>query len=129
MNTVCIDGRVARDIQLRMTQNNKPVCKFTIAHDDGWGDNKKTSWFDVVAWNGTAEMASKWFHKGSKVFITGKLSTRSYENREGQKRTVTEIVASTIDFGDSKGQGAQNNQQVEIPFGGSQVSADDTIPF
>ena len=127
MNTVCIDGRVARDIELRMTQNNKPVCKFTIAHDDGWGDNKKTSWFDVVAWNGTAEMASKWFHKGSKVFITGKLSTRSYENREGQKRTVTEIVASTIDFGDSKG--GQNNQQTEIPFGGSQVSADIDVPF
>lgn len=127
MNTVCIDGRVARDIELRMTQNNKPVCKFTIAHDDGWGDNKKTSWFDVVAWNGTAEMASKWFHKGSKVFITGKLSTRSYENREGQKRTVTEIVASTIDFGDSKG--GQQNQQTEIPFGGSQVSADIEIPF
>ena len=127
MNTVCIDGRVARDIELRMTQNNKPVCKFTIAHDDGWGDNKKTSWFDVVAWNGTAEMASKWFHKGSKVFITGKLSTRSYENRDGQKRTVTEIVASTIDFGDSKG--GQNNQQTEIPFGGSRVPTDETIPF
>ena len=129
MNTVCIDGRVARDIELRMTQNNKPVCKFTIAHDDGWGDNKKTSWLDVVAWNGTAEMASKWFHKGSKVFITGKLSTRSYENRDGQKRTVTEIVASTIDFGDSKGQGGQQNQQAEIPFGGSWVPDDSDIPF
>ena len=129
MNTVCIDGRVARDIELRMTQNNKPVCKFTIAHDDGYGDNKKTSWLDVVAWNGTAEMASKWFHKGSKVFITGKLSTRSYENRDGQKRKGTYIDASTIDFGGSKGQGGQNSHQTEIPFGGSQVSADSEIPF
>lgn len=127
MNTVCIDGRIAKDIELKTTQSGKSVVSFTIAHDDGWGDNKKTYWIDVVAWNGTAEMASKWFHKGSKVFITGKLSTRSYENREGQKRTVTEIVASTIDFGDSKG--GQQNQQTEIPFGGSQVSADDTIPF
>ena len=102
MNTICISGRITKDIELRMTQNNKPVCKFTIAHDDGYGDNKKTYWIDVVAWNGTAEMASKWFHKGSKVFITGKLSIRSYETKEGQKRTVTEIVANTIDFGDSK---------------------------
>ena len=128
MNTVCIDGRIAKDIELKTTQSGKSVVSFTIAHDDGWGDNKKTYWIDVVAWNGTAEMASKWFHKGSKVFITGKLSTRSYKTQDGQKRTVTEIVASTIDFGDSKG-GGQQNQQTEIPFGGSQVSADDTIPF
>lgn len=124
MNTVCIDGRVAKDIELRMTQNNKPVCKFTIAHDDGYGDNKKTSWLDVVAWNGTAEMASKWFHKGSKVFITGKLSTRSYKTQDGQNRTVTEIVANTIDFGDSKGSSSKTTQQSfgnpvdseEVPF-------------
>ena len=129
MNTVCIDGRIAKDIELKTTQSGKSVVSFTIAHDDGWGDNKKTYWFDIVAWNGTAESAAKFFHKGSKVFITGRLTGRTYNTQDGQKRKVTEIVASTIDFGDSKGQGGQNNQQTEIPFGGSQVSADIDVPF
>ncbi len=102
MNTICISGTIAREFELKTTQSGKSVVSFTIAHNDGWGDNKKTYWIDVVAWNGVADNAAKFFHKGSRVFITGKLTTRSYETKDGQKRTVTEIVANTIDFGDSK---------------------------
>lgn len=127
MNTVCIDGRISKGIELKTTQSGKSVVSFTIAHDDGWGENKKTYWLDIVAWNGTAENVAKFFHKGSKVFITGKLTERTYNTKEGQKRKVTEIVALTIDFGDSKQGGKANNTPVQQSFG--QTVDDGTIPF
>lgn len=124
MNTVCIDGRIAKDFELKTTQSGKSVVAFTIAHDDGYGEKKSTSWLNVTAWNGVADNAAKFFHKGSKVFITGKLSTRSYKTKDGQNRTVTEIVANTIDFGDSKGSSSKTTQQ---SFGNP--VEEESIPF
>ena len=105
MNTVSIMGRVANEIELRKTQAGKSVVNVTVAVDNGWGDSKRTDFFDVVAWNGTAEFISKYFKKGQMIAITGSLQARQWEDKSGNKRKNTEIIAGQVYFCGGK----QNN--------------------
>lgn len=98
MNTVSIMGRVANEFELRKTQAGKSVVNMTVAVDNGWGDSKRTDFFDVVAWNGTAEFISKYFKKGQMIAITGSLQTRQWEDKSGNKRKNTEIIAGQVYF-------------------------------
>jgi single-strand DNA-binding protein len=122
MNKVFEIGRLTRDPEVRMTQSGKSVCTFTIAVDDGYGENKKAYFFPVVVWNKAAEACGNSLHKGSKVAVTGKLTSRQYENNEGKKVTVFEIVADAFDgveFLDGKKQGGSQSNEIdntEIPF-------------
>lgn len=115
MNSVNIIGRLVADVELRKTNSNKSVCGFRIAVDAG--KDKEAYFFNVVAWNGTAENIAKFFHKGSKIAISGILTSRSYENNEGKKVSVVEILANSFDFCDEK-KAADQSQQ-----------ADDDVPF
>jgi single-strand DNA-binding protein len=122
MNKVFEIGRLTRDPELRYTNSGKAVCTFSIAVDDGYGENKKAYFFPVVVWNKAAEACGNSLHKGSKVAVTGKLTSRQYENNEGKKVTVFEIVADAFDgveFLDGKKQGGSQSNEIE----------DDTIPF
>lgn len=105
MNTVSIMGRVANDIELKKTSSGKSVTNVTVAVDRGWKDDKHTDFFEVVAWNGTAEFLSKYFTKGQMIAITGSLQTRQWEDKEGNKRKSTEILAGQVYFCGGK----QNN--------------------
>lgn len=122
MNKVFEIGRLTRDPEVRYTQSGKAVCTFTIAVDDGYGEHKKAYFLPVVVWNKPAETCGNSLHKGSKVAITGKLTTRQYDNSEGKKVTITEIVADPyegVEFLDKKQGGAnQSNavEDVEVPF-------------
>lgn len=122
MNKVFEIGRLTRDPEVRYTQSGKAVCTFTIAVDDGYGEHKKAYFLPVVVWGKTAEACGNSLHKGSKVAITGKLTTRQYDNSEGKKVTITEIVADPyegVEFLDKKqGDANQSNADgdVEIPF-------------
>ena len=123
MNKVHLIGNLARDPEVRYTQSGKAVCTFSIAINDGYGENKKAYFFPVVVWNKSAEACGKSLHKGSKVAVTGKLTSRQYENSEGKKVTVVEIVADAFDgveFLDSKRQGGSQSNEIdmteEIPF-------------
>lgn len=99
MNTVSIMGRVANEIELRKTQASKSVVTVTVAVDNGWGgDNKRTDFFDVVAWNSTAEFISKYFKKGHMIAITGSLQTRQWEDKDGNKHKKVEIIAGRVYF-------------------------------
>ena len=98
MNTVSIIGRVANEIELRKTQADKSVVSFTVAVDDGWGENKRTNFFDVVAWNRTAEFVAKYFSKGQMIAVTGSLKTRTWEDKNGSNHKSTEIVAGQVYF-------------------------------
>ena len=121
MNKIFEIGRLTRDPEIRYTQSGKAVCTFSIAVDDGYGENKKAYFFPVVVWSKAAEACGNSLHKGSKVAVTGKLTTRQYENNEGKKLTVFEIVADAfggVEFLDKK-QGGQSNEIDEteqIPF-------------
>lgn len=122
MNKIFEIGRLTRDPEVRYTQSGKAVCTFSIAVDDGYGENKKAYFFPVVVWNKAAEACGNSLHKGSKVAVTGKLTSRQYENNDGKKVTVFEIVADAfggVEFLDKKQGGSQSNEidmTEEIPF-------------
>ena len=123
MNKVHLIGRLTRDPEVRYTQSGKAVCTFSIAINDGYGENKKAYFFPVVVWNKSAEACGNSLHKGSKVAVTGKLTTRQYDNKEGRKVTAFEIVADAFDgveFLDGKKQGGSQSNEIdeteEIPF-------------
>lgn len=122
MNKVHLIGNITRDPEVRYTQSGKAVCTFSIAVNDGYGENKKAYFFPVVVWNKAAEACGKSLHKGSKIAVTGKLTSRQYENSEGKKVTVFEIVADAFDgvefLGKNQG-GSQSNEidkTEQIPF-------------
>ena len=101
LNKITIMGRVTRDPELRRTTNGTAVASFTIAVDRDFGD-KQADFFSVVAWKGTGEFVAKNFAKGRPILISGRLETRKWEGNDGTKHTVTEIIAESVYFCDSK---------------------------
>ena len=123
LNKIVTIGRLTRDPEIRYTQSGKAVCTFSIAVDDGYGENRKAYFFPVVVWNKSAEACGNSLRKGSKVAVTGKLTSRQYENNEGKKVTAFEIVADAfggVEFLDGKKQGGSQSNEIdeteEIPF-------------
>ena len=105
LNKVIIMGRLARDPELRRTQTGTPVTSFRIACDRDFksqSGEKTTDWIDVVAWRNTAEFVSKYFTKGRLAIVEGRLQTRDWTDKDGNKRTAVEVVADNVYFGDSK---------------------------
>lgn len=105
LNVVCLMGRLAADPELRHTQTQIPVTSFRIAVDRTFqpkGQEKQTDWIDIVAWRNTAEFITRYFRKGSMIAVQGSLQTRSYTDKEGNKRTAVEVVADNVFFGESK---------------------------
>ena len=105
LNVVAIMGRLARDPELRQTTTGKNVASFRIACDRGRRDangQSQADWFDVVAWDRTAEFVCKYFQKGSLIIVDGRLQSRSYQDKAGNNRTAIEIVANNVNFSGSK---------------------------
>lgn len=116
MNKVVLTGRLTKDPELRFTPGDgKAVSNFSIAVEDGFGDNKKAYFINIVVWGKSAEAVSNYTHKGSKIAVSGKLTNREYEAKDGTKRYTTEIVADQfggIEFLDSRSDNqGQNNSQ------------------
>ena len=149
LNIACIMGRLAADPELRHTQSQVPVTTFRVAVDRNYqpkGQEKQTDWIDVVAWRNTAEFVSKYFHKGSMIVVQGSIQTRSYDDRDGNRRWSVELVADQVFFGEPKRDGegggvaryqAQTPQFGEAPPAFSTAGAndfeeilgDDELPF
>lgn len=107
LNIVAIMGRLGRDPELRQTTTGKNVASFSIACDRGRKDangQSQADWFDVVAWDRTAEFVCKYFQKGSLIAVDGRLQSRKYQDKNGNNRTAIEIVASNVNFTGPKGQ-------------------------
>lgn len=96
MNQVSLVGRIARDPELRYTPAGKAVCHLTVAIDRGFGDNKAVDWLPVTTWEQQAEFAANHLTKGRLVSIEGRLQSRTYETKEGEKRTGYDVVAHRI---------------------------------
>lgn len=147
MNTVNLIGRLVRDNELKYTKSGKAVATNTLALDDGWGDNKKSYFIPIVVWEKQAESLANYTNKGSKIAVNGKLTSRSYETQDGQKRTIIEVVANQyngIEFLDAKNNGGgvsnsqtnnanaqQNRNNVKSdPFSNSSIDIDSQdLPF
>ena len=115
LNNVCVMGRLTRDPELRHTQSGTPVVSFSLAVDRDFKDKqtgeRDTDFIECVAWRHTAEFISGYFAKGRAVVVSGRLQTRDYEDKQGNKRKITEVVAETAYFGDNKYNGPAPNQE------------------
>jgi len=136
VNKVILIGNLGRDPELRYTQQGTAVANFSLATSeqftkkDGTRD-ERTEWHKIVVWGRTAENCSQYLAKGRTVYIEGRLQTREWENKEGQKQKTTEVVAQTVQFlGGPRGEGGGGGGRGS--GGGSDEPpppADDDIPF
>ena len=94
LNKAILMGRLVAEPELRHTPNNIAVASFTLAVDRTYGQDKQTDFLDIVAWRSTAEFVSKWFHKGMLVAVSGRIQTRNWEDKQGNKRKSVEVVIS-----------------------------------
>jgi single-strand DNA-binding protein len=105
-------GRLVRDPELRTTQSGTPVVSFTVACDRRYvkeGEERQADFINCVAWNGTADFVSKYFTKGMRIALEGRIQTRTYDDQEGNKRFVTEVIAEAVEFAQSKNENSSNN--------------------
>ena len=103
INKVILMGRLTRDPEMRHTNSGTPVTTFSIAIDNGYGDNKRTDFVNCLAWNKTAEFVTKYFAKGKMIVIAdGRISTRSWETQDGKRAYATEVIANEVNFGETK---------------------------
>ena len=101
LNKVMIIGNLGRDPEMRYTPAGQAVTQFTVAVNRNFRDDqgewqKETEWFRVVVWREAAERAAEYLRKGSKVYCEGRLQTRQWEDRDGQKRYTTELIADKV---------------------------------
>ena len=111
LNRVILMGRLTKDPELKQTPNNVSVATFSLAVDRNYQsdkDKKQTDFINIVAWRHTAEFVSKYFTKGQLVAVEGSIQTRSYQDKDGNNRTVFEVVADQVYFAEKKQNG--NNQ-------------------
>ena len=123
LNRVILMGRLTKDPELKQTPNNVSVATFSLAVDRNYQadkDNKQTDFINIVAWRHTAEFVGKYFTKGQLVAVEGSIQTRSYQDKDGNNRTVFEVVADQVYFAEKKQNG--NNQSQ------SESSAKDSFP-
>lgn len=102
INRVTLVGNLGADPELAYLPSGKVVADMRLATTFGSGDKEKTEWHRVKAWDKTAENAAKYLKKGSKVYVEGRIEYRQYDDKDGNKRHVTEIVAFEVKFLDSK---------------------------
>lgn len=98
LNRIILIGRLTKDPELRYTNSGTPVCSFTLAVDSGFGDNKRTDFINIVVWSKQGENCSQYLSKGKLAAVEGRLQIRNYDDKDGNKRYVTEVVADNVRF-------------------------------
>ena len=107
LNKITLIGNLGKDPEVQTLEGNIKVAKFSLATSESYKDDKgqrhtQTEWHSVVLWRGLAELAEKYLHKGSTVYLEGKNKTRSYDDKQGVKRYVTEIIGEQVLLLDKK---------------------------
>jgi single-strand DNA-binding protein len=138
VNRVILVGNLGKDPEVRFTPSGQAVAKFPIATTDSWMDQEgkrqeRTEWHNVVVWGKQAENCGQYLAKGRQVYLEGSIRSRSYDDKEGNKRYITEIVAQRVQFlGGGGGRGAQPEGGGSgggfDDFGGGSIP-DDDVPF
>jgi len=135
-NKVTLVGRLGSDPEVKYTQSGTPVATFSLATSETWKKDgekqEKTEWHKIVTWERLAEVCGEYLTKGKLVLIEGKLQTRSWDDKEGNRRQVTEIVAKTMvmlgSTGENNKPGKTSGNNQPIP-GDNQPIHEDDIPF
>ncbi len=140
LNLVQLIGNVGKAPELHHLQNGTPVCRLSVATGKDWTDDKgqkhsKTEWHTVVCWKKLAEIVAKYCRKGSKIYVSGELETRSWEDN-GQKRYATEVKASDVKFLSSAREESppssvmgRRAKSLDVPEAMGNVPLDEEVPF
>jgi len=112
VNKVILLGHVGKDPEVRHMDNNLTVARFTLATSERWSSKdgnrvEHTEWHNIVMWRGLAEVAEKYVRKGSLIYVEGRLRSRSYDDKDGVKRYVTEVLADAMNLVGPRPEGAQ----------------------
>lgn len=131
LNRAILMGRITKSPELKNTQSGVPVIQISIAVDRDYtpkGQEKQTDFINIVAWRNTAEFIAKHFEKGQLIALTGSIQTRGYTDSQGNKRSVTEVIADQVYFC-----GGKNDNKKEKPSFDEndfeEISADSDLPF
>ena len=139
VNRVILVGRLGKDPEMRYTTSGTPVVNFSLATDEVWTDQnkerqKRTEWHNIVAWSRLAEICGQYLGKGQLIFIEGRIQTREWDDRDGNKRRTTEVVASNMQM---LGRRSENGEGKAVAVGAEESSEksveagvnEDEIPF
>ena len=128
MNKVMLTGRLVKDPELRRTNTDIPVVQFTLAVNRSYTSRdgeRQADFINIVAWSKLGEFCSKYFVKGQQVAICGRIQTRNYDDKDGKKIYITEVVAEEVYFADSK----KEQSNVTTSEGFMAVEGDKNLPF
>ena len=145
LNKVILIGHLGKDPEIRYTPDGSPVASFSLATSENWTDKngsrqEHTEWHNIVAWNRLADLSKRFLAKGRQVYIEGRLRTREWTDRDGNKRRITEVIASQMVLLGSRPQGAEAGgiqpaepaarpaAETEQAFGDAGIT-DNDIPF
>ena len=136
LNKVQIIGHLGKDPEMRYTPSGKPVTTFSVAVSRSWNSadgerHSETEWFNVVAWGNLAEICKQYLVKGQQVFVEGRLQTRRWDDKEGQKHTSVEIVANEmLMLGDRRDANNNHSQDADLSSADNGSSmAEDEFPL
>lgn len=131
LNIVSLCGRTTANLELKKTTSGKDVVSFTLAVDRDYASNgeRETDFVPIVLWGNTAVFASKYFSKGQMMIVNGRLQVRGYTDKDGNKRTVTEVVANNVYFAGDKKQDKPQPKQTEKFDDFDEFTEDGSLPF
>ena len=136
LNKVMLIGNVGKDPDVNYTASGIPIAQFRLATSESRKDKdgqlqEHTEWHSIVAWRGLADIVHKLVHRGSRVYIEGKLQTRTYEDQSGNKRYFTEIVADNVLLLDGRrhDEAAHTHEESHHPASSETTNVVDDIPF
>lgn len=136
VNRVILVGRLGRDPEMRYTSSGTAVTNFSVATNERWNNQdgerqERTEWHKIVTWSKLAEICNQYLTKGQLVYIEGRLQTREWDDRDGNKRRTTEIVASDMQMLSSRTEESSTPEPVGVTEGGDMETGitDDDVPF
>ena len=129
LNKIMLIGHLGRDPEIRYTPEGSPVASFSLATSENWTDKngtrqEHTEWHNIVAWNRLADLSKRFLSKGRQVYVEGRLRSREWTDRDGNKRRTTEIIATQMVLLGSRPQGADAGVQAMEPVARPAVDAD-----
>lgn len=134
LNKVMIIGHLGKDPEMRYTPSGRPVTTFTVAVSRSWNSadgerHAETEWFNVVAWGNLAEICKQYLAKGQQVYVEGRLQTRRWDDKEGQKHTSVEIVANEMMMLGDRRDANHTGEEQSLPAEGEPATPEDEFPF
>ena len=132
VNKAILIGNLGRDPEMRYTPSGQAVSTFTIATSERWRDKdgqpqERTDWHNIVCWGRQAEIANQYLKKGRPVYIEGRIQNRSYDDKDGNKRYISEVIAQKLQFLGGRPEESGSNEAPEVPP--EPPAEEDDLPF